>query len=223
MNIKAVCPDRKAYLQNMDELEYNNPEIRCLVSGIRNRYGQGIPFIKSAYHFVRDEIEHSWDICAPDVTCTAAEVLEAGHGNCCGKANLLAAMLRSSGIPCGFCLQFLKDDGELIVHGLNGIRLEKEQRWIRLDARGNKEGVDARFSINTEKLAWPVDPGIGELDYPLILDQFPEPVLRVLRESNTREELQQRWRSELTKERLLPLLPQHNAEHRPGGTSNPHK
>ncbi|MBT2393298.1 hypothetical protein J7E87_28690 [Streptomyces sp. ISL-1] len=39
-------------------------------------------------------------------------------------------------------------------------------RWIRLDARGNKEGVDARFSLDGEHLAWPVDPSQGEIDYP---------------------------------------------------------
>lgn len=47
-------------------------------------------------------------------------------------------------------------------------------RWIRLDARGNKEGVDAHFSLNGEHLAWPMDPSQGEIDYPVV-DASPPP------------------------------------------------
>lgn len=31
--------------------------------------------------------------------------------------------------------------------------------------RGNKEGVDAQFSLGLERLAWPVDTALGEIDY----------------------------------------------------------
>ena len=48
---------------------------------------------------------------------------------------------------------------------------------MRLDARGNKEGVDAQFSLDEEKLAFPVRPGLGETDLPFI---FPRPDLGVI-------------------------------------------
>jgi hypothetical protein len=41
-----------------------------------------------------------------------------------------------------------------------------------LDARGNKPGVDAQFSLGEERLAFPARPEFGELDYPF---NYPEP------------------------------------------------
>lgn len=58
---------------------------------------------KTAFEFVRDEISHSWDIQSTIVTCKASEVLQYSYA----KANLLAALLRSQGIPTGFCYQRL--------------------------------------------------------------------------------------------------------------------
>lgn len=79
------------------------------------------------------------------LTCTASEVLSAGHGICFAKSHLLAAILRCKSVPAGFCYQKLILDDEtapvLIYHGLNGVYIKEYQKWIRLDARGNKEGV----------------------------------------------------------------------------------
>ena len=51
--------------------------------------------------------------------------------------------LRYKGI-CGFCYQKLyAEDGEeayMAIHGLNAVFLSSIGRWVRLDARGNKEG-----------------------------------------------------------------------------------
>ena len=43
--------------------------------------------------------------------------------------------------------------------------LKSLSRWIRLDARGNKPGVDAQFSLDAEKLAFAVRPELGECEY----------------------------------------------------------
>lgn len=57
-------------------------------------------------------------------------------------------------IPTGFCYQkFILDDeaaSRLIYHGLNGVYIQDYKKWIRLDARGNKTGVNAQFSIENE-------------------------------------------------------------------------
>lgn len=74
----------------------------------------------------------------------------------------------------------------MIYHGLNGVYISEYNRWIRLDARGNKEGVNAQFSIDEERLAFPIRPEKGEED---ILIVFPEPDVKVLnkmREKKTR-------------------------------------
>ena len=49
------------------------------------------------------------------------------------------------------------------AHGLNTAFLQG--RWIRLDARGNKPGIDAQFSLEIERLAFRVRPEMGEHQY----------------------------------------------------------
>ena len=43
--------------------------------------------------------------------------------------------------------------------------IEEQNKWIRLDARGNKENVHAEFCIEEEHLAFPVRSEFGEVDY----------------------------------------------------------
>lgn len=81
------------------------------------------------------------------MTKSATEVLEQSVGICWEKANLLAALLRARGIPAGICYQRLTlsdvpEDG-FCIHALNAVYIKSLNRWIRLDARGNKEGIDA--------------------------------------------------------------------------------
>lgn len=104
-----------------------------------------ISLIKNIYKFVRDNIKHSWD--AQDRRCTksATEVLEQGVGICWAKANLLAALLRACDIPEGICYQRLtlgdNPESGFCIHALNAVYLKSLHKWIRVDARGNKEGV----------------------------------------------------------------------------------
>lgn len=156
-----------------------------------------ISLIKKIYEFVRDDIHHSGDIGAQEVTCKASEVLEFGHGICCAKSHLLAAMLRFFGVPTGFCYQKLCSGQEgidrKVLHGLNAVYLKDLDRWIRLDARGNKPGVDAQFSIYEEKIAWPVNKELGEEDHPVIFKEPNPTVVEVLKRSNNRKELWAQW------------------------------
>ena len=58
----------------------------------------------------------------------------------------------------GLCYQRLSvNDGgaPYCLHGLNAVYLE-EYGWYRVDARGNKPGIDARFCPPREVLAFPI-------------------------------------------------------------------
>ncbi|WP_040196901.1 transglutaminase-like domain-containing protein [Candidatus Soleaferrea massiliensis] len=117
-----------------------------------------------AYAFVRDEIPHSFDCDASVITAKASDVLKYQTGICHAKANLLAALLRSQGIPAGFCFQHitLADDDSLgyCVHAFNAVWVEN--RWIKLDARGNTKGINARFSLAEPVLAFKNRPEYDE-------------------------------------------------------------
>ena len=69
---------------------------------------------------------------------------------------------------------------------LNRYELKK---WIRLDARGNREDVDAQFSIDHEQLAFRVRPELGEIDSYTVYPKPDVKILETLRESKTRTAL----------------------------------
>lgn len=90
-----------------------------------------------------------------------------GTGYCYAKSHLLAALLRANGIPAGLCYQRLSVDGEgapFCLHGLNAVYLDG-YGWYRIDARGNKPGVDAQFVPPVERLAFALEL-LGEADLP---------------------------------------------------------
>lgn len=132
------------------------------------------------FEFVRDQIRHSWDYrndADNPLTCTASDVLRQRTGYCYAKSHLLAALLRANGIPAALCYQRLTlvPGGErYCLHGLNAVHLPGHG-WYRIDARGNKPGVDARFMPPVERLAFVLnDP--GEVDFPGL---WAEPVAAV--------------------------------------------
>jgi transglutaminase-like putative cysteine protease len=111
---------------------------------------------RRCFEWVRDEIQHSNDFQRNPVTCSASEVLLAGTGYCYAKSQLLAALLRANNVPAGFCYQRLSIDdtgAPYSLHGLNAAHFSGFG-WYRIDARGNKPGVDAQFCPPVERLAF---------------------------------------------------------------------
>ena len=193
MNVIPLSNNIEEYLKTDDVIDHNNEIIVELADHLSQKADSEIEFIKAAYEYVRDHISHSADINEDIITCSASEVLKAGHGICFAKSHLLAALLRCKAIPTGFCYQKLILDDEaapvLIYHGLNGVFIKEYKKWIRLDARGNKEGVNAQFSLDKEQLAFPIRQEKGEED---CFTVYPDPdknVLEKLRRSKTRTEL----------------------------------
>ena len=170
--MKEFSEDINEYLKCDEVIDFDNTDVSKLADQLYSESESETEFVKMAYEYVRDMISHSADISADTVTCSASEVLKAGHGICFAKSHLLAAILRSKSVPAGFCYQKLILDDEtapvLIYHGLNGVYLREYGKWIRLDARGNKPGVNAQFSIDSEMLAFPIRPEKGEVDVPVI-------------------------------------------------------
>ena len=193
MNIVLYSNKIDDYLKHDNVINYENEAVMELADTLLQKADNELEFIRIAYEFVRDNISHSADINEDVITCSASEVLKAGHGICFAKSHLLAALLCCKSVPAGFCYQKLILDDEtapvLIYHGLNGVYIRDCKKWIRLDARGNKVGVNAQFSVETEQLAFPVRPKRGEEDSFIV---YPDPdikVLEKLRKNKTRTEL----------------------------------
>ncbi len=190
MQLTLPSGDFTDFLASTPIVDFASPAaqpVRALAANLLRRSPTQLQYIQNAYEYVRDRIAHSADIRGRVVTCAAPDVLRAGEGICFAKSHLLAALLRCRGVPAGFCYQrlILDDDTApvLILHGLNAVYLSQESRWIRLDARGNKPGVNAQFSLTGEQLAFPVRPERGEEDIPVLYARPDANVVRALTES----------------------------------------
>lgn len=181
------------YLQESVEVDYLAPIIQRKAGELFKGNQTDVEKIRITFEFVRDEVSHSWDIQDKLVTCHASEVLSYQKGICYAKSNLLAALLRSQGIPTGFCYQrlMLFDTPEkgYSIHALNAVFIKSLNKWIRLDARGNKKGVNAQFSTHKEMLAFSVNPELDEIDYPIIFVEPNHKTIEVLRKHNNALEM----------------------------------
>ncbi|MGW5771179.1 transglutaminase domain-containing protein [Streptomyces longwoodensis] len=192
MQLIQNTPDLSVYLAADEVIDHEHPVVGRTAADLAREAVDSYDYARAAFAFVRDTIPHSQDAGDPRVTWRASDVLEQRTGICHAKAHALAALLRAEDIPAALCYQRLRhDDGTgHVVHGLVAVRFHGA--WHRQDPRGNKPGVDARFSLDGECLAWVPDPTAGESDYPELY-AAPHPlVLDALRAAPDREHL---WRS----------------------------
>jgi transglutaminase-like putative cysteine protease len=178
------------YLRASEIIDWQHPEIVEFAKQIASGHKTSTAISKACFEWVRDEIRHSFDYQMNPVTCRASEVLRYKTGYCFAKSHLLAALLRANQIPAGFCYQRLSIDDKgapYSLHGFNAIHLP-EIGWYRIDARGNKEGVNAQFIPPEEKLAYyPHLP--EEADFQAILAEPLEMILKVLQEQEAWDDM----------------------------------
>jgi len=178
------------FLEKTNIIDYQNKEIQSLAKDLSSNCKNNIEIAKNCFEYVRDNIRHSGDYKDNITTCKASDVLKYKTGWCYAKSHLLASLLRANNIPVGFCYQRLscseyKED-IYCLHGLNAIYL-KDYGWYRVDARGNKEGVDAQFNPPIEKLAFELQK--NEFDLPKIYEKPFEVVVQTLEKYKTYDEM----------------------------------
>lgn len=164
----------EVYLNASDTINWTHPSILELAGTIACNDRTPEAIARSCFEWVRDRIPHSCDRPTEIVTCRASEVLAHGTGLCYAKSHLLAALLRANGIPTGFCYQRLSLDDlnrSYSLHGLNAVFLPNIG-WYRIDARGDKNGIQTCFDPPREQLAYRTTRS-GEIDSDRV---FPEPL-----------------------------------------------
>jgi transglutaminase-like putative cysteine protease len=159
------------FLKPTDIIDSTNPTIVAAAVDIVGDAKDDDEVAHRCFKWVRDSVRHSSDHQSPVVTCTASDVLKHRAGFCYAKSHLLAALLRSRGIPAALCYQRLADDtaSHFFLHGLVGVYL-KRHGWYRVDPRGDKPGISSDFAPPVERL--PFTPKLpGEMDIP---GRFPD-------------------------------------------------
>ena len=169
--------DFAPYLSASDIVDFHHPLIQNLVASLYKEGESDAVYAKRCFEWVRDTIHHTGDFKDTVSTWKASDVLAQKTGWCYAKSHLLAALLRAKGIPTAFCYQRLScgeyKQGVYCLHGLNAIYL-KAYGWYRVDARGNKEGVNAQFTPPIEQLAFEV--GDDEVDSKTLYSE-PLPII----------------------------------------------
>ena len=182
----TASPTQDAYLQTTDIIDWQHPTVLDLAKHLATEHETGNDIAKACFQWVRDQIRHSCDYQLNPVTCRASDVLHHGTGYCYAKSHLLAALLRANGIPAGFCYQRLSIDEQgapYCLHGLNAVYLP-EIGWYRMDARGNRDGVNAQFKPPQEQLAFKLQ-FAEETDFTGILSEPLDVVVAALHTHNT--------------------------------------
>ena len=173
------------YLEETELIDFSNKEVYTLAKSLAKGCDTDTQIAKNCFEYVRDHINHSGDYKDEVTTYKASDVLKHKTGWCYAKSHLLAGLLRANGIPTGFsyqrlsCSEYKKD--VYCLHGLNNIYL-KEFGWYRVDARGNKEGVNAQFNPPHEQLAFELEE--NEFDLPEILSEPLAVVVEALKRNS---------------------------------------
>lgn len=180
----------KQFLQESIIIDYSNQNIQNLAKTLSCDCNTDIEIAKNCFEYVRDNINHTGDYKDNITTCKASDVLRFKTGWCYAKSHLLAALLRANNIPTGFCYQRLscseyKKD-IYCLHGLNAIYLN-EFGWYKVDARGNKDGVNAQFNPPIDKLAFELEE--HEFNIPDIFEQPLQVVVQTLEKYKTYDEM----------------------------------
>lgn len=174
------------FLSPSEFIDFEHPAVAAKACELAKGAGSENEVIKRCFEFVRDEIKHSADFKLNPVTSKASDVLMHGTGYCYAKSHLLAALLRCNSIAAGLCYQRLSvgDSGPpYCLHGLNAVFL-RGVGWFRIDARGNKPGINAQFCPPVEALAFSVRPP-EERDLPEIWSEPLPSVILALRSYKT--------------------------------------
>lgn len=177
----------ESFLAENNYIDFHSPIIQKKINTLFKKCISEEGKIKLAFEFVRDQIPHSFDCNATTINAKASDVLKYKTGICHAKANLLAALLRSQGIPTGFCYQHItlvNDDSKgyglhcysaAFIHG----------NWIKMDARGNKKGINAQFSLENPNLVFKNREQYDEYFFDGIYALPDTPTMKMLEQAET--------------------------------------
>ncbi|QKW40377.1 transglutaminase family protein [Actinomadura sp. NAK00032] len=156
------------YLGASEAIDIEHPLVQSIAAQLRT--GDDIAYARAAFDHVRDKVAHSMDAGDPRVPWRASDVLDQRTGLCYAKSHAYVALLRAGGVQAGLCYQ----ESSGVLHGLTAALVD--DRWVMLDPRGNKPGIDVQFSPSEHCLAFPGDPVL-----PTVYAVPPESVLEGLK------------------------------------------
>jgi hypothetical protein len=180
------------YLESTELVDYDHASVRRLASRLIPDSGSDTDKVRAVFEYMQASTPHSINAGLPEVARRASDVVRLGHGICYAKANLFAALMRSQGIPTGFCYEKYRIDGtpgsKFVLHCLNAVYLGEYDCWVRIDVRTVDEGFDPAFRPGEDSGIFHADPTMGEEEYPWIyVRPVPSTVEALMKSRDTLE------------------------------------
>jgi hypothetical protein len=140
------------YLAETEFCDFHSPKISKLAAELKDKSGDEGEYALNAFYWVRDNICYFFEPLAP-----ASQTLELKRGTCFTKSNLLAALLRASGISSRFQFQLIRGEAmsdmlpqDMLPLSVGAKEIEKYKlkhcvvnvklggRWLRADCTRDK-------------------------------------------------------------------------------------
>jgi transglutaminase-like putative cysteine protease len=142
-----LTPDRTElgrYLEDTIVVDWQTPAVlertRDLLAGVEAEADE-LQRVDLLFRFVRDQVGDALESEVESVACSASQVLHLGVWLAFSRCHLLAALLRSCGVPAGFGYQRLaRETGGTTLHGFVGVWLARREIWVDLDPCGVAPG-----------------------------------------------------------------------------------
>ncbi|MCH2187288.1 transglutaminase family protein [Myxococcota bacterium] len=174
----TLTPDRTElgrYLEDTIVVDWQTPAVleraRDLVTGVEADADE-LKRVDVLFRFVRDQVGDALESEVESVACSASQVLHLGVGLAFSRCHLLAALLRSFGVPAGFGYQRLvRETGGTRLHGFVGAWLARREIWVDLDPCGVAPGALSSSSPSPPQVdAGLMNPAMeeAELTYPTV-------------------------------------------------------
>ena len=196
MKLIPETSDPQRYIECTEYVDFDKEGVRELAGRLFSNRAGDVDKIRTVFEYLQANVPHTFNTDRKEVARSASDVLRLGHGICYAKANLAAALLRSAGIPAGFCYQkFRRDDmpdSKFVIHCLNTVFLKDAGKWVRMDVRNVTEGCDPGFKPEGDPGVFAPDRTSGEEDYPGVYVRPHPATIEALENSGNAEELREK-------------------------------
>lgn len=170
MELIPESADLHRYLERTAVVDFDSEDVRVLANNLAPYNCNDIEKVRAVFEYIQANIPHTFNTDRKEVACKASDAIRLGHGICYAKANLVAALLRYMNVPTGFCYQKYRMEGtpdsKFVLHCMNAVYLKDKGRWARIDVRTPDEDFDPRFKPYEDSGIYPIDPSMGEEEYP---------------------------------------------------------
>ena len=189
--------DLGRYLEDTITIDWQTPVVMTTCRDLVKDVASPADRVRVLFEYVRDEIAGPEEPGEAGIPCSASQVLRARAGQSFSQSHLLAGLLRSAGVPTGFCYARLAAEGReqrFELRGFNGVYWQTTEDWIFLDASGDDGFAPTEIRFRPPwSLSRAPDPDVGEAFLPFIYRRPARRIVDLLERAPGLAALRRHW------------------------------